>query len=167
MFRLLFHEPTLPASSVASAKRLNTVFFVSVFLLTAMTATMAMPLLADRQTATVIIEKNFSPRSCRAHASLFHGSKERSDKSGFPDLYCGFVSTDHGSFALPQSTRLDFFGSFFVSTREQLFDLLHEGCPYRVVVSGPGMELSPGQPAIGYNKTLLSAEPVGACALRV
>ena len=132
-------------------------------LLTGVTACFqAAPLIFGRQSATVTITEIYSPRECRSRRSLLHGPKFRSAKSTFPGKYCGVIFSDHGSFVLPQSDRMN----LFRTPREELYDALSVDCTYRIVVAGYGPRLSRGLKArnIG-NRTLLSANPVGECPL--
>jgi hypothetical protein len=123
--------------------------------------TLSFPTFFNRQTITVTITNNFSPRECRSRRSLFAGPKFRSERSGFPGLYCGAVTTDHGSFELPKSQR---FGSLFSGSRENLFDLLNVGCTYEVTLGGFGHDLSEGRmSSTGRNRTLLKLIPMGEC----
>lgn len=119
------------------------------------------PIIFGKQTIIVDITENYSPRECRKRRSLIYGPKFRSSPSGFRGVYCGLVSTDHGSFILPQSSRFKLFGA----SREVLFDVLSVGCSYKVVVAGYAPKLAKGNLTRnrGHN-TLLSATPVGDCA---
>lgn len=123
-------------------------------------ASEAIPQLLGRQTATVTIIEILAPRDCRQNRSVLKGPKHRSEPSGFPGLYCGLVFTDHGSFALPQSSRFD----LFQTPREALYDILQAGCRFEVIVAGSGPPLERGAMARNKgNKTLISARPVGDC----
>ncbi len=121
---------------------------------------MVLPSIVIRQTEVATILDVDAPRVCRAHRSLIHGPRSRSDAPSIPALYCGIVLTDKGSFDLPQSRRFQVFGA----TREALFDQLQEGCVARFTVAGTGTPLSDGAGLTNRNRTLVRIEPVEGCA---
>ena len=117
-----------------------------------------------RQTETVMITSKSVARTCRSDREFPGIRRHRSSgpTAGSPWLeYCGIVRSDHGSFILPETTWLPWFGP----NREELYDLLTVGCRYLVVVSGPGTALHPGEWVSTQNRVLQSAIPVGECEI--
>jgi hypothetical protein len=92
---------------------------------------------------------------------LVSGQSGRDFAPRYAMTYCGEVSTDHGSFDLPESSRL-VFGPW---RREALFDRLRESCLYEVTVSGYGVDLRSGVWGTNKPKTLRRLRFVGGCAL--
>ncbi|TNC42854.1 hypothetical protein FHG66_21230 [Rubellimicrobium rubrum] len=124
-----------------------------------------------RQTLTVRVLQADVPRYCReGHGSrglgkllgdLVSGRRGRDFAPPQAMTYCGEVSSDHGDFKLPESTRL----AFGPWRREALFDQLREGCLFEVTVSGYGADLRLGTWSTNRPKTLRRLRFVGGCPI--
>jgi hypothetical protein len=119
------------------------------------------PLVVGRQSVTAVILRLDAPRSCRSDRRVLFGPKERDSIPSGTEACCGVVITDHGGVRLPESNRF----SFGLGTRENMYDLLQEGCAFDLQVSGWGFRLEPGGlPWDRNNKVLRSAHPIRTCA---
>jgi hypothetical protein len=133
-----------------------------VFLVLFLVSLTILPDVFIRQTETVTILSNDVARTCRSDRRFLGPRRHRSSgpPAGSSGLdYCGLVRSDHGSFELPETTWVPWFGP----NREELYDLLTVGCQYRIVVAGPGTALKPGGGLSTQNRELRNATLVGVC----
>lgn len=102
-----------------------------------------------------------SPASCRSRSSILLGPKQRSSTPRTRAEYCGYITTDHGSLFLPESSRLQLFSK----SREELHGQLASGCRYTFTVYGYG-EIPQKQRGI-FNRgrrKILDVQPVDQCS---
>ena len=140
-------------------KRLLMLMFCILVFLTCM---MVAPSILIRQTEVVTISKVDAPRECRSRTAYRVFEKYRSGVPQSSVAYCGLIWSDHGTFALPETT---WFPSYLPS-REALYDQLRVGCTYEVVVVGPGRALDKahGNRLSNSNRTLRRAVVMAGCA---
>lgn len=127
-----------------------------------MVGVVVVPNLFIRQTEVVVISWIDAARECRSYKSRKFEDVWPQYRSSVPErsfTYCGMIMSDHGSFDLPETSWARLVGN----SREVLFDTLHVGCAYKVVVSGPGIALEKGGAASNRPRTLRKAEPLGDC----
>ncbi len=89
-----------------------------------------------RTTIEISVIDNAAARGCNKTYNLIRGLRFRSETTPYSIReFCGMVITDSGiSFRLPNSGT----PKFVADRREEIYDLLHAGCSYRVIVNGFG-----------------------------
>lgn len=119
------------------------------------------PSIFIRQTEIVTITRVDAARECRSRRAYKIWPKYRSSIPQNSIEFCGLIMSDHGSFELPETTWI----SLFRVSREDFFDGLVEGCRYRILVTGPGLELAEGRGTgmSNRNRTLRRLDPLGDC----
>ena len=119
--------------------KLNLVAIILGFAVCSMIAIMVVPSLFLRQSIQVQILSIDAPRSCRDSSSLIFGPRGRSSDITSSVGYCGYIMTSYGTLFLPESSRI----SLFTPSREEMYDLLAEGCSYLVSTAGYGADIEP------------------------
>jgi len=142
-----------------SLRSLNRLLMIVGGLCILMVSVQVLPSLFIRQTEIVTITRVDTARECRSRRAYKIWPKYRSSTPRNSFNYCGMVMSDYGSFDLPETTWIHFWGA----SREALHDALVVGCSYRIVVTGPGLELEEGRAMSNRNRTLQSAEPLSEC----
>jgi hypothetical protein len=151
----------LPRSSQEKALgSLNRFLIVAAGLCLFMVSIQVLPSIFIRQTEIITVTRIDAARECRSRRTYKIWPKYRSSVPENSLNYCGLIMSDYGSFDLPKTTWINLFGP----SREALYDELVTGCSFRIVVTGPGLELAKGSIMSNRNRTLRSAVPLGECA---